>query len=60
MVVYLAIKNEAYPPVFIAHRLLATGDIDDSQAAEGETDLSATIGTGVVWATMTHGETHGL
>jgi hypothetical protein len=60
MIVYLAIKDEAYPPVFIAHRLLATGQIDYGQTAKSETDLSATIGTGVIGAAMTHGETHGL
>ena len=48
VVVDFAVVGYAQPPVFVRHRLMACGHINDAQAPVAESDLAVNVSSGVV------------
>ena len=59
VVVDFSIKDEGDRLIFVGERLIATGDIDDAQAAHGQADIAVDEVSGAVGTAMPQPVIHG-
>src|SRR5689334_25238842 len=60
MVVNFAVVSDPQRAVFVGHRLMAAGEIDDREAAVAEADRTIDPGAGAVGSAMAQGVAHPL